>query len=50
VKLSPPDEGESDWTVEQQDVALNLPPKNDQGRESIDWSFGPVRVSSHTVN
>ncbi|KAJ0159799.1 hypothetical protein CTA2_9092 [Colletotrichum tanaceti] len=47
VALSPPAEGDNIWEAKQVEVASNLPPGDGQGRISIDWSFGPVKVTGY---
>ncbi|KAK1465071.1 hypothetical protein CPAR01_07107 [Colletotrichum paranaense] len=47
VALSPPEEGDNVWEAKQVELVRNLPPGDDQGRHSIDWSFGPVKISGY---
>ncbi|KXJ87350.1 hypothetical protein Micbo1qcDRAFT_208361 [Microdochium bolleyi] len=47
VSLTPPDDGDVFWEAKQVELVKNLPPGDIQGRKSIDWSFGPVKVSGY---
>lgn len=44
ISLTPPDDGDNIWEAKQVDIARSLPPGDIQGRQSIDWSFGPIKV------
>ncbi|KXH51527.1 hypothetical protein CNYM01_07679 [Colletotrichum nymphaeae SA-01] len=47
VALSPPEEGDNVWEAKQIELHRNLPPGDDYGRHSIDWSFGPIKISGY---
>ncbi|KAH8780075.1 hypothetical protein F5883DRAFT_517030 [Diaporthe sp. PMI_573] len=47
VALSPPEKGANIWEAKQVELVRNLPPGDDQGRKSIDWEFGPVKVTGY---
>ncbi|KAK1478680.1 hypothetical protein CTAM01_14962 [Colletotrichum tamarilloi] len=47
VSLSPPEPGDNVWEAKQIELHRNLPPGDDQGRYSIDWSFGPIKISGY---
>ncbi|KAK1983800.1 hypothetical protein LZ30DRAFT_465226 [Colletotrichum cereale] len=47
VALSPPQEGDNIWEAKQVELVRNMPPGDVDGRQSIDWSFGPVKVTGY---
>ncbi|CAJ0538541.1 Ff.00g066020.m01.CDS01 [Fusarium sp. VM40] len=47
ISLTPPDEGDNIWEAKQVDIARSLPPGDIQGRQSIDWSFGPIKITGY---
>ncbi|VUC28272.1 unnamed protein product [Clonostachys rosea] len=47
ISLSAPEEGDNVWEARQVDQVLNLPPGDIQGRVTIDWSFGPVKITGY---
>ncbi|CAH0032817.1 unnamed protein product [Clonostachys rhizophaga] len=47
ISLKAPEEGDNIWEAQQVDQVLNLPPGDGQGRVTIDWSFGPVKITGY---
>ncbi|KAL9598566.1 MAG: hypothetical protein Q9219_004397 [cf. Caloplaca sp. 3 TL-2023] len=45
VEITQPEPGQ--YKVAQKNLSLGVPPSDDQSRKSIDWSFGPVKVSGY---
>ncbi|CAG9938631.1 unnamed protein product [Clonostachys rosea f. rosea IK726] len=47
ISLQAPQAGDNIWEARQVDQVLNLPPGDGQGRVTIDWSFGPVKITGY---
>ncbi|CAI6079882.1 unnamed protein product [Clonostachys chloroleuca] len=47
ISLQAPQEGDNIWEARQVDQVLNLPPGDVKGRVTIDWSFGPVKITGY---
>ncbi|KAF5659831.1 hypothetical protein FHETE_9261 [Fusarium heterosporum] len=47
VRLDSPEKGDNVWTARQVGLALNLPPRDVEGRHGIDWSFGPLKITGY---
>lgn len=44
ISLKPPAKGDNIWEAKQVDIARSLPPGDIQGRQKIEWGFGPIKV------
>ncbi|SPJ81873.1 uncharacterized protein FTOL_09278 [Fusarium torulosum] len=47
ISLKPPAKGDNIWEAKQVDIARSLPPGDIQGRQKIEWGFGPIKITGY---